>query len=282
MSGFIYLVTNTRNGKRYVGATTVSIPKRWARHCASAGRGDGFALHRAIRKYGESAFTIGLLEEVPGTLLDLNLAEIRHIAVADCMAPLGYNLTSGGQGGPLTGEAKEKHLVAVRRLARDPKWVRAHGDAMRRLPKNPEWVMATTEANRKNADEPKWIEANDRGARKRAEDPAWRTAVAEGNRKKAADPEWVAKVTAGNRDRVTDPRWLGSTRAGSRKMAASPSWQKDHAETNRRNAETDAWRTAHAEGCATRSESWRINVSLGDSSTTGIQGEVVRSGTSQG
>lgn len=51
--GFIYLITNNINKKKYVGKTTQSIEKRWQEHISESKREkrEIRPLYRAIRKY---------------------------------------------------------------------------------------------------------------------------------------------------------------------------------------------------------------------------------------
>jgi group I intron endonuclease len=85
----IYLITNTQNGKKYVGKTT-NIDRRWYRHCKAAEYGSNTHFHKAIRKYGKSAFDIEILDAEYS-----NDAEKNWILV---LAP-EYNMTPGGDGG---------------------------------------------------------------------------------------------------------------------------------------------------------------------------------------
>ena len=94
--GRIYVVTNTTNGKQYVGQTTATLKRRWRGHCwdATSGRRKG-ALHQAIHKYGRESFTI---EEV-STAEDktgLDAQELAWVRKLNTMSPNGYNLTEGG------------------------------------------------------------------------------------------------------------------------------------------------------------------------------------------
>lgn len=103
MKGIIYLARNTVNNKIYIGQTISSLNRRKSGHyAASRNESDRLYFHRAIRKYGENAFTWSVLETVESdskTELDsvLNEKEIQYISIYnsnDCNA--GYNLTSGG------------------------------------------------------------------------------------------------------------------------------------------------------------------------------------------
>jgi group I intron endonuclease len=85
----IYLITNTIDGKRYIGKTSRSIEQRWYEHCKNAEYGHDTYLYRAIRKYGKDAFTIELLT------YGLDEEEIQLIAEHKPE----YNMTTGGDGG---------------------------------------------------------------------------------------------------------------------------------------------------------------------------------------
>lgn len=93
----VYLVTNTVNGKGYVGATRVRLTRRWRGHVQKALGGVETALGAAIRKYGEAAFTV---EAVAFALSVDDLERLEEMAIASfaTLAPMGYNLTTGGYG----------------------------------------------------------------------------------------------------------------------------------------------------------------------------------------
>lgn len=91
--GVVYLITNTLNGKLYVGQTIQSLRTRIHSHVHHA-RGK-MLIGKAIEKYGESAFTVEILLE-SDSLEVLNTAESRLIAELGTLVPSGYNLRSGG------------------------------------------------------------------------------------------------------------------------------------------------------------------------------------------
>ena len=64
--GFIYLITNNVNGKRYVGQTRNDIATRWRGHKSNAKNPNGqkFAIHLAIDKYGIENFSIRQIEKL--------------------------------------------------------------------------------------------------------------------------------------------------------------------------------------------------------------------------
>lgn len=95
MSTIIYLLTNTINGKQYVGQTSCGLNRRWSQHCWEAHRGSTKHLYKAIRKYGTDAFTVEILEQT--TIDDVNARETYWIEQLKTLEH-GYNLTRGGEG----------------------------------------------------------------------------------------------------------------------------------------------------------------------------------------
>lgn len=97
----IYCHTNRDSGKRYVGMTSQTMESRWAKHLSGASRtGSKYecaAFWAAIRKHGPDAFDHEVLESGIATLEEANLAEIKWIAHFGCIAPVGYNISSGGK-----------------------------------------------------------------------------------------------------------------------------------------------------------------------------------------
>ena len=99
---YIYKITNTINGKAYVGQTIYSLEKRFTDHVSDSTRSSHRKrpLYKAMLKYGKSAFTIEVIEELPADAELLNCREIYWIAKLHtfCKDPLGpgYNATLGG------------------------------------------------------------------------------------------------------------------------------------------------------------------------------------------
>jgi len=98
----IYKVTNKINNKIYIGQTIMTLYERWKKHCRR-----GNALFNAIKKYGKENFTI---EEIDGanSLTELNYLEQHYIYINNCIAPNGYNLTSGGFNSTYSEETRKK------------------------------------------------------------------------------------------------------------------------------------------------------------------------------
>lgn len=99
--GYIYKITNSINGKMYVGQTGYSLKHRLYQHIRSAydSNSHSYNAHfqKAIRKYGVSAFLIEELEVCDNALLDER--ERYWIAFYDSNH-IGYNMTFGGCGTP--------------------------------------------------------------------------------------------------------------------------------------------------------------------------------------
>ena len=93
--GIIYKITNTINGKSYIGQTIRPLKRRWQEHCQNVERCR--ALHRAITKYGKENFIVEEID-VADTSKELNDKEIYWIKFYNTMTPNGYNMTEGGGG----------------------------------------------------------------------------------------------------------------------------------------------------------------------------------------
>ncbi len=104
----IYLITNSVNGKQYVGLTIGTLADRLKQHLAAARKGRKAPLPNAIRKYGESAFSIQLIRADAQNYEELQDQEINEIAIRDSIRN-GYNSAVGGAVGitkPITVQGK--------------------------------------------------------------------------------------------------------------------------------------------------------------------------------
>jgi len=101
MFGTIYKITNKINNKFYIGKTKGSLSQRMACHKSVSSRNNtNQIIHKAIRKYGWSNFKVEILKDNIKNLKILNKKEIFYIKLYNSTDPnVGYNLTSGGDGG---------------------------------------------------------------------------------------------------------------------------------------------------------------------------------------
>jgi group I intron endonuclease len=95
MKSFVYCITNTINGKRYVGKS--NDPKqRFGAHLYAAERGDETRLYRAIRKYGPDKFEMTIISEHES---EADAFSAEHSLVLEWRTHLvGYNMNEGGEG----------------------------------------------------------------------------------------------------------------------------------------------------------------------------------------
>ncbi len=123
---FIYKVTNTVNGKIYIGKWMgKSIQTRWNKHVADARLSRGCPLlGAAIRKYGPEGFVV---EEICLALSREALSELEKMCIAQyhsCERKFGYNLTRGGDGAalgelnPMWGKTHTEEVKAQLRTLR--------------------------------------------------------------------------------------------------------------------------------------------------------------------
>ena len=102
----LYRLTSP-NGKQYLGVTTQSIKRRLSQHsgCESV-------IGSALRKYGRENFEIEIL--VVGAEDYIYNLEKRAIEMFGTIAPNGYNLKDGGDGGQHTEQTRRKMSESAR------------------------------------------------------------------------------------------------------------------------------------------------------------------------
>jgi len=155
MTGFaytLYLVTNTVNGKQYVGLSK-EFHKRVVHHkCAKSNS----AFHQAIRQYGFNAFVFSCIAEATDLQAACDL-ERMLIQQHNTLFPNGYNLTIGGQVGPAgyehTAETKEK--ISKANKNRSPEMRATFASAQKGKIRSPEFKarVSATSTGRKHSPE---------------------------------------------------------------------------------------------------------------------------------
>jgi group I intron endonuclease len=104
--GYIYSLTNTTNGKRYIGQTSKSVEKRIYQHIHYS----DCIINKAIRKYGFDAFYLQTWE-VPDDQLDI--AEKSIIKQLDTLVSNGYNVEGGGCSTKHISQSTRKKLSEI-------------------------------------------------------------------------------------------------------------------------------------------------------------------------
>lgn len=93
----VYRMTNTVNGKSYIGITGRALDTRWLEHVERARQGQrNSRIYAAIRKYGPGAFVREVIAE-GSSEEEARALEIEHIAKHDTYES-GYNSNLGGEG----------------------------------------------------------------------------------------------------------------------------------------------------------------------------------------
>lgn len=104
--GYIYKITNSINGKVYIGQTTIGFDKRYK---GSIKNTHNEHLKRAIEKYGEENFIIEKEYDFANSQEELNELEIKYIYEFNSTdSNYGYNKTTGGESYSFTQEIKDK------------------------------------------------------------------------------------------------------------------------------------------------------------------------------
>lgn len=123
--GIIYKITNTINGKIYIGQTVQSIGERWSKHKYANSHS---IMPMAIKKYGEESFLI----EPIYTAFDaesLTKAEIQLIKYYDCLSPKGYNRVLPEKNQILSEETRAKKSSIFKKKYKDleykEKWLKS-------------------------------------------------------------------------------------------------------------------------------------------------------------
>lgn len=113
MYGVVYKITNTINGKSYVGLTKRSLTRRWNNHKCAARRGVLRPLYNSMRKHGENVFCV---EPLYAAMDHTELVRAEKYFILH-LAP-EYNLTNGGEltAGRLCRESIEKSANSRRGL----------------------------------------------------------------------------------------------------------------------------------------------------------------------
>jgi group I intron endonuclease len=116
--GYIYLITNTVTGKKYVGQTIQNdIQARWNQHKNPSKASLGYYIQKAFTKYGIDNFKFQIIcicfDEA------CNQMEMEYIKKFNTLAPNGYNLREGGNNSKHHPETNKKKSESMKRTIQD-------------------------------------------------------------------------------------------------------------------------------------------------------------------
>jgi group I intron endonuclease len=107
VNGYIYILTDARNGKQYIGKHNGLKEDYWC---------SGLVPNRIANKHGREIFTRDILEDGIQSEEYLNEREVFYINKYDTFKN-GYNATSGGEGGNSWANQKtEEELAEISRI----------------------------------------------------------------------------------------------------------------------------------------------------------------------
>lgn len=95
---WIYLITNIKNNKKYVGYTKYTPEERFKKHWEQRFTED-VLFHRALKKYGKNSFEVIGLEEIDEQ--EWAEKETYWIEKINSKVPKGYNICPGGNKPPI-------------------------------------------------------------------------------------------------------------------------------------------------------------------------------------
>ena len=109
-NGYIYCITNIKNGIRYIGATSRTVHERYGQHISDAknNRPNGCTnLKNAMREFGEDSFKVETL--LLCNIEQMDSYENKFIEMYNTLSPNGYNSKTGGNlGSKHCDETKRK------------------------------------------------------------------------------------------------------------------------------------------------------------------------------
>ena len=150
MYGLVYKITNTLNGKVYIGQTVRKLKIRMNDHYAAANKKRKTAISHAISKYGKTAFAVEQIDQAL-TKDELDKKEIYWMDFyRSQQKKCGYNIKDGGSAGRQPKHIREAVAAKNRGRKLSPEQVALLKD--RKGEKNPNYknhFSHTAEAKQK-------------------------------------------------------------------------------------------------------------------------------------
>lgn len=109
----VYVLTNERNGKQYVGQTRQLLKKRVAHHAWASTLKTGTPIAHAAAKYGMESFKLEILQKC-NSEEEADSAEIFFATSLGTFVPRGYNLRAGRLRGVVHPQVNARIAAALR------------------------------------------------------------------------------------------------------------------------------------------------------------------------
>lgn len=192
--GYIYKITNTLNGKAYIGQTIKKVEKRINEHLNLTQMGSRL-LKRAIQKYGRDAFTVDILHD--GVLnIFLDDLEISEIKKYNTLAPNGYNLDSGGNANKFVSDETRRKISEAQKQRKpiSPETRRKMSEAQKGRKLSSEARRKISESNKRR-----------KGIKLKPLSLEHRRILLEANKGRKLSPEARRKISEANKGRKISP-----------------------------------------------------------------------------
>lgn len=206
-TGIIYISSNKINGRIYIGQTWQGIDVRKSQHETTK---SCRALSSAIKKYGKDSFLWSILFDGIETQEELDYAEDWAIWQYRSMAPHGYNLRAGGNGG-LSEETKNRMIENAKR----PEWIEHQRIIGIRCAANESWREKNTNAMREKALDKSWRNKQSEIGKALHQDEKYRENFKIAMQKRSNSYDWSKKM----KERSATEEWkIKNGEAAKKKM----------------------------------------------------------------
>ena len=225
--GSIYKITNTVNGKSYIGKTIQDAEKTRIRDHL---RGKGSQpVKDAIEKYGKDALTYEILHD--GIIPEfLDTLEKEAIAKFNTVAPHGYNRNRGGSGSVKHSEEARRKMSESTKGENHPMYGKKHSDETKQKISEAHKGKTISEEHRRKISEVQiGTSVSEETRRKMSENNA------------AKRPEVRRKISEANKRKVRKPHSEETKRKMSEAHKGRPAWNKGKSvseETRRKMSES--------------------------------------------